>query len=195
MRSPDDGVSPAPARPSVRAIQARNSSGPSLRSESVTASWRLARRRPPGPSTSGTWAYRASGRPRTARAGSGAASSPRDRRPSRPRPYLARHHRPLRRAGTRVYRRCGARRSHQPSHRGTRAGDPRKLSGHPPNGLEVPADVRLPRVPRAGPPLDCGRCRGNDRRSSCRAARMPRPRSPPACSSRGRAARWHRAVL
>jgi hypothetical protein len=66
MRSSGEGVSPAPARPSEWAIQARACFGPSprsVRSERVTAPWRLARRRPSGPSTSGTWAYRGSGKP------------------------------------------------------------------------------------------------------------------------------------
>src|SRR5918992_1010503 len=56
MRSPGDGVSPTGARPSELAIQARACSGPSpraARSERVRAPWRLARRRPSGPSTSG----------------------------------------------------------------------------------------------------------------------------------------------
>src|SRR5215204_2267655 len=66
MRSSGEGVSPTLTRPSEWAIQARACSGPSprtARSDRVTAPWRLARRCPVGPSTSGTWAYRGSAKP------------------------------------------------------------------------------------------------------------------------------------
>ena len=140
------------ASPRLRARSASTAAGSSpctARSASVTAPWRLARRVPSGPSTSGTCAYAGTGRPSTA----ARCDLARRRRPEVVAPHhladaLRRRRRPRRRGCTPACRRRGAApRRRPPTSRSTleaveRHGRPRPRRGAAAQAGDPPAPAR-----------------------------------------------------